>query len=377
MYCSVPCYKSKLHENCSESFYRECVIKELENNKLDNNLEEMSPEMKKMMSILKRFESIDSNHSSISDFDISDIEDNTINADSGPSIQELDDSEELHVLVNEKSEDEDFLDSDDEQEGTDLAKRLEGVNLDDADKVWDKLTEDERRAFDTFVLNGDIATVIPPYVPWWEMKFEKKIIEEVNDDKAIEKIAPEIIKDILPLDKLTSKHPAPVVSFNLINILAAYCYTVRFFDGDHHLASRQAASYFYRICGNVKTNLNINSSSDAFEQIYLFARQYGFQIQLHDIAAIKNDVTAIVNGPHLNEKSYIYVLAALSDLHRLFVEAKSKKYEEKGIIGVFSQKYLDYELNDFDLITKGKCSAVIKKIEYYLAYCSSCWCVLE
>lgn len=386
----MPCYKSKLHENCSENFYRECVIKELEEKKSkDDELDEMSPEMKKMLSILKRFESIDSNHSSISDFDISDTECNirNIEGDACPSMQNYhvnDSSQEAKIdeskgegLDSEDESEKDDLDSDDEIQGLDLENRLDGINLDDADKVWEQLTENERRAFNTFVLNGDVATIIPSYSPWWEKKIEKKKIEEVGDEKAKINIAPELIKDILPLDKLTSKQPVRTVSYNLINVLAAYCCTVRFFDGDHHSTPRQAASYFYRICGNVKSNLNINSNSDAFEQIYLFARQQGFQIHLHDISGIKGDVTSIINGPFPDEKSSFYTLAALSDLHRLFLSAKlNQQVEKTKTIGIFSQKYPDYEINDFDLISKGKCSAVMKKLDYYLAYTSSIWCVL-
>ncbi|XP_063237126.1 zinc finger HIT domain-containing protein 2 [Bacillus rossius redtenbacheri] len=28
-YCSLPCYKSPAHSNCSEAFYRECVMEEM------------------------------------------------------------------------------------------------------------------------------------------------------------------------------------------------------------------------------------------------------------------------------------------------------------------------------------------------------------
>lgn len=327
--------------------------------------------MKKMLSILKRFESIDSNHSDISDFDISDIDDDL---GSGSSLNVAKSQPNVPLVLNDNEEDDDDeLDSDDEPEdqGPDLATRLEGINLNESDKVWAQLTENEKKAFDSFALNA----IIPPYIPWWEIKIEKKKIEVLNDDKSLIEQFPEIIKDIVPFDKLTSTKPSPIVSYNLINVLAAYTHTVRFFDNDHHFTPRQAATYFYRVCGNIKANLNINSNSDAFEQVYNFARVQGFQMDLHEITTMKNDVTSLIHGPYKDERSCYYILAALSDLHRLFVAAKlnQKVKEQSKTIGTFSHKYPDYEINDFDLISKGKCSIVIKKIEYYLAYSSSFW----
>ncbi|KAJ8868966.1 hypothetical protein PR048_030507 [Dryococelus australis] len=36
-YCSVLCYKSPIHSNCSEAFYRECVVEEIKNSPVNPN----------------------------------------------------------------------------------------------------------------------------------------------------------------------------------------------------------------------------------------------------------------------------------------------------------------------------------------------------
>lgn len=43
------------------------------------------------------------------------------------------------------------LDSDDDPEFQDITERLAGVNLDDAEQVWEKLTEDEKQDFVAFL----------------------------------------------------------------------------------------------------------------------------------------------------------------------------------------------------------------------------------
>jgi hypothetical protein len=58
---------------------------------------------------------------------------------------------------------EEGLDSDDDD---DLAERLEGVDLDDADQVWSQLTADERAEFERMCSSGKIEDLVPEFVPW-------------------------------------------------------------------------------------------------------------------------------------------------------------------------------------------------------------------
>lgn len=49
------------------------------------------------------------------------------------------------------SADENELDSDDEEDILDIGDRLAGIDLDDAEQVWGKLTEDEKQEFVAFL----------------------------------------------------------------------------------------------------------------------------------------------------------------------------------------------------------------------------------
>lgn len=63
-----------------------------------------------------------------------------------------------------------ILDSDDESD-TDLAERLNGIDLDDADSVWDKLTDNERQEFEELLRKGDVTKIIIPWDPWWSFRW--------------------------------------------------------------------------------------------------------------------------------------------------------------------------------------------------------------
>lgn len=53
-YCSLKCYQAEVHIQCSESFYKECVVSDITGSDLD-------PESgRKMMEMLQRVQQIDS-----------------------------------------------------------------------------------------------------------------------------------------------------------------------------------------------------------------------------------------------------------------------------------------------------------------------------
>lgn len=115
-YCSLDCYRSRKHVECSEKFYKNCVMETLQGDTVDNQ------EKRKMVEILKRFEKEESEAS---------LEDERFEADEN------------------------------------LEERLEGLNLEDTEKVWAKLTQEERREFQTAVNDGYIGSLIDVWEPWW------------------------------------------------------------------------------------------------------------------------------------------------------------------------------------------------------------------
>ena len=60
------------------------------------------------------------------------------------------------------------IDSDDDDDLDELADRLQGVDLDDANQVWLRLSKSERRQFTELLEKGDVNSLLPEFKPWWE-----------------------------------------------------------------------------------------------------------------------------------------------------------------------------------------------------------------
>lgn len=361
----MPCYKSENHIQCSEEFYKDCVVQEMalqttmRSGTLDN-IPGISNDIQRMYSILKRMESVQSSHSGFSDFDFSDGE----------------------------------LDSDDEKpNGIELTKRLEGVNLDDANAVWSKLTDDERREFEQIVQNEEITAILPDFHPWWENKIQTVLISEINGCSSSPECSsiaheysrnstehPDIYVDIPEFTQLCTKPPASCVTFNLINILAAYSTTVRFFLGEYMSNSYEAVNYLMAICTNLNGNANFEDQATAIESIRLEAISGGLSMDSEDVLRMKNDIDSLFEGPDPSNISNIFTLAALSDLRQLLINAKAeKKPTGKPFVSVtirsehkegsdFARRFADHKLVECFRLDKSKIAALVKKIEYYLSY---------
>ncbi|KAJ6635083.1 Zinc finger HIT domain-containing protein 2 [Pseudolycoriella hygida] len=335
-YCSVACYKSTKHSQCSESFYKDCVMQEMALQSANQNSQQrcgtlddipgLSDDIKRMYAILKRMESHESNGSDIGDFDIEDFD--------------SDDDEELTEL--------------------DLTTRLSGIDLDNADAIWSKLTSDEKHEFEKIAASGDVMNLLPPYEAWWTKG--KKLIEEISDTQNASSKPPEILKTIVNFDLISSKPPADCVKHNLKNVLAAYALSVRFFNGEHVTSTHEFTNYFVSVCANVKLNFNFDDDDIAIESVVHSCRNEGLAVEASQVKLLHEDVQQIT-------KSSSFVLAALSDIHRSMTQAKRSKFVNKSSNekSEFSRKFFDYEIVNFQNLDKTKLNASIKKVEYYLA----------
>lgn len=366
----MDCYRSPGHFDCSEEFYKECVTEEMavrrqvqRQGTLDN-VAGVSGDMRRMYEMLRRMESTQS------DLNISE-----------------EDEQEL-------------LDSDDEPDAdvdgcTDLSERLTGVDLNDADAVWDKLTETERQEFGEIIKSEDVAAIMPVFRPWWENKVQKVLIAEVCDEtaKALSSREHEYAQlrhpDILGqlnFQEIAKKAPAPCVAFNILNVLAAYVSTVRFFYGEHSTNSYEAVNYLLAICANLRVNANFDDTAVAIESIRHEAHTEGLTFDDGDVQQIRKDIDNLTEGPDPIKHNSIYVQAALSDLHRLLTIAKSMRKpnkpnkvdnvqvkmqpspEQTKDFEKFIQRFGDHKIVQFQDLDRFKVKTSLKKVEYYLAY---------
>ena len=111
-YCSSTCYKSDKHLQCSELFYKDCVLQALSEQKGS------SEDKLKMLEMMKK--------------------------------------------QDEQDEEEEACDTED------LEERLHDIDINsDPEAVWSALTENERKDFESAVKSGDISNIIDVWVPWW------------------------------------------------------------------------------------------------------------------------------------------------------------------------------------------------------------------
>lgn len=61
--------------------------------------------------------------------------------------------------------------------------------------------------------------------------------------------------------------PAPCVKYNILNVLGAYCYTVRYLNGEHHTMPVEASSILVNLSGNLSLNHTYNSAVIAVEAV--------------------------------------------------------------------------------------------------------------
>lgn len=75
-----------------------------------------------------------------------------------------DDNIDINDLIEYDDDHGEPADSDDE-EADDLERRIENINLDDADEIWNALTEDEKNEFEALINRGEIGSIMPQWEP--------------------------------------------------------------------------------------------------------------------------------------------------------------------------------------------------------------------
>ncbi|CAH1401477.1 unnamed protein product [Nezara viridula] len=322
-YCSVNCYKSEDHLDCSEAFYQEWIEGELKGNKVSLDGK------KKMMEILNRISNED-------------------------------------VTFDEE------LDSDDEESLPDLSERLAGIDINDSDKVWGKLSVSEQAAFKELVKTGDISSLIPAWEPWWLQRINKPKLVELDKDffseaelKDIKNKCPLHYKKIKLLSEITKIKPSHCVSFDLINILGSYSLTVRYYNGNHFDFPEEAAAIMHKLSKSLTYPQKFVSAEIALDAVGLEALTYnGIEVNEDDVKLMKTDVKRIMGGPSSNNSTY-YMLSSLSDMCKLFSNITCS--ESQAAKGKFSTIFFNPD-PDIDLLKKNDCKIVLQRLKYFLSW---------
>ena len=315
-YCSSQCYKCQAHAACSESFYRDCFMEGLQDMKTSTS------EKQKVLEVLQRLEQ-------------------------------------------EKPAAESDVDSDDEP---DLADRLDSLDLEsaaDSEKVWAQLTSKEKKEFHSMVQDGRLANMIELWKPWWLCQYQ--LVEDVTSEEGAAAEAqqhPQVITSIPEFSKLMPRgNPAESIQFNIVNVLFGYAYIMRLHNGDVCDVMTQCAHELLQVSDSLQqgnhedTRCALHSAFQSLQSpntdSLLVSQQFS--------VAVLEDVVHIIKGPS-RSNPLLYIMAALSDIHRLFKAArkaadKDLKLEAQG--AKVRQKLQEEKWTFF---------SVQKKVEFFLSW---------
>ncbi|XP_052859194.1 zinc finger HIT domain-containing protein 2 [Drosophila gunungcola] len=361
LYCSVGCYKSKDHLKCSEEFYKSCIQDELSGNTVTQESQE---DMRKIYDILKRMRETDGGFNP-QDFDTDGLE-NPLDSDGGEEAELEDEGEE--DPAEEDPREEDFEE--------DIAARLKGVDINDADEVWSRLTTEEQEEFQKLITNSDIMKLMPDYKPWWNKPKNSKIVVISTPEEAAKKenSMPEIYSNIAKFSDICNKTPSPCLHYNLWNILSAYACVARFFGGEQRTNASEAVAHLVNLSATLKYGTNFEDAEDAIVSVEMEAittgngpagaaavgsARAGANFLVESREQLQQDARQLMATKD-------HKLAALSDVLHLLQQTKAmsrrKNPQEAEFQKLFALASGSVELD------RTKLSQLVRKIEFMLSY---------
>jgi len=200
---------------------------------------------------------------------------------------------------------------------TDVTNRLDGVNLDDADVVWEKLTSEEQKLFRNYVDKGKLD-FMPMWTPWWSLSKDLKIVDV---SKKRSKKIPRIPKDLPNLKAIIGDNPPNKnLKYCVLEILLTYTCTQRIFNGDMYDSPYETIDIITKLSKVLSQN-KIYSDTDSC--IYCFISDLNLisDIDVDPIAVCLEDLRQIVTSIDS------YGVKALSDFYTYL--KKCQKFMKK------------------------------------------------
>lgn len=296
LFCSLKCYKVFQHSFCTEKFYKECVLQELESKHKHAHVKQ---------------------------------------ANEG-KMENIQNSDNAHVEKDAHSEN-----------SEDLMDRLNNIDLNNPELVWNCLNNKEREEFHGLVNSGKIVDLLPDWHPWWTKN--KVLIEEVNLDSGPQ--VPDVIAGIPLLSDLMvcflfkftllnhtfnwpqtncgmigeipyavlffllqKTRPHEFAVFGLFNILYGYVCVSRLYMQDWSGSISQVIDIFISISQALITNNIFKTAQEALECA---------EIKADELVCLSNDFRLLVRQDVKQIMSkHQFVMASLSDICRLLRKGK-------------------------------------------------------
>ncbi|KAH3827274.1 zinc finger HIT domain-containing protein 2-like [Dreissena polymorpha] len=304
-YCSVECYRSEKHMTCSENFYKECFMEGLKESDIEPS------DKQKMVDMLKRTEC-------------------------DPDLIDLDQSDD------------------------DLEGRLAGVDLDgEADKIWSRLTDKEKKEFQSMSLDGRLGILVEVWTPWWDMG-QASLVADIGTQP--HHTHPEICTNIQNIEQLLKTKPSKDIKYNIIHLLYCYTFVSKLHNGDHIPLAIESSGDMLTLSDVLSHGYSCGSVEEAVQVCLrkLYTGNGGFETTPESNLALLQDVQTIIQ--HGSMGSITGPLAALSEIHTMLNVAY--KHLQKTL-------KLAKE-DDEDMKTKKKTLfGSVKKLEFLLSWCQT------
>nr|XP_006813526.1 PREDICTED: zinc finger HIT domain-containing protein 2-like [Saccoglossus kowalevskii] len=248
----------------------------------------------------------------------------------------------------------------------------------DTDALWERLTEVEKKEFETLIKDGGVEGIVDVWTPWWNAQ-DKHLIEELklennadslqNDASTSEHEIPNIVDKIPKLtDLLKSQKPADSVQFNLLEVLFIYAYVIRLYNGSHFDLPVQTMQDILQVSDVLSKNKNYSSTEEAVHNAMIRINQdKSLQCTQTFTTSVLLDVIKILCG-RSKKDPLVYILSALSDLYALLSMAKRKTGKDgsdKPTPGTGHAKSMGPSLQK-TLLFRSK-----KKVMFFLSWCVS------
>jgi hypothetical protein len=211
-----------------------------------------------------------------------------------------------------------------------LEERLAGVDLDaeSPEAVWNKLSRSEQEQFRAAMASGHLSSLIPLHTPWWRVVKPVVVIHKTGEADVVS--VPDILPNLPPLRTLVKDGKAsPLVRYSILNVLYAYAFTVRLYNGEHRDLPVDAAQTVLRVSSCLSDNASYSMAGEAITHAVTTVQQSKELARSGEVAvSVLEDVSLILCSPR--PLSRCSAPHALSDLQRLLSSAADELHSVKG-----------------------------------------------
>jgi hypothetical protein len=115
-----------------------------------------------------------------------------------------------------------------------------------------------------------VTKLIPSWDPWWLHR--SKNVEEVNSSQEYKSKCPQIVK-IKNFRDISKRDPANCVKYNLVNVLAAYAFATRYFNGEYYDFYKEVVSCVVALSLCLKVNQNFEDFETALKSVQVLCTE--------------------------------------------------------------------------------------------------------